>query len=59
MGGLESMVKKYSLDVFISGGTMDGSRADSFDMNRSALSQLFPDRALLLGMTLTGVFCTT
>ena len=60
VGGLKSMMKKCSLDVFMSRGTMDGSGADSFDMNRSALSQLFPDRALLLGMwtSIQSVFLT-
>ena len=59
VGGLESMVKKYSLDVFMSGGTMDGSRADSFDMNRSGIVPIVPGQSFTVGDDLTGVFCTT
>ena len=49
VGGLESMVKKYSLDVFMSGGTMDGSRADSFDMNRSGIVPIVPGQSFTVG----------
>ena len=59
VGGLELMVKKYSLDVFMSGGTMDGSRADSFDMNRSGIVPIVPGQSFTVGDDLTGVFCTT
>ena len=49
VGVLESMVKKYSLDVFMSGGTMDGSRADSFDMNRSGIVPIVPGQSFTVG----------
>ena len=49
VGGLESMMKNYSLDVFMSGGTMDGSRADSFDMNRSGIVPIVPGQSFTVG----------
>ena len=49
VGGLESMVKKYSLDVFMSGGTMAGSRADSFEMDGSRIVPIVPGQRFTVG----------
>ena len=49
VGGLKAMVKKYSVDAFMSSGTMDGSRADSFDMNGSGIVPIVPGRSFTVG----------
>ena len=49
VGGLKSMMKKCSLDVFMSRGTMDGSGADSFDMNRSGIVPIVPGQSFTVG----------
>ena len=49
VAGLKSMVEKYSLDVFMSGGTMDGSRADSFDMNGPGIVPIVPGQSFTVG----------
>ena len=49
VAGLKSMVGKYSLDVFMSGGTMDGSHADSFEMNRSRIVPIVPGQSFTVG----------
>ena len=47
--GLKSMLEKYSLDVFMSGGTMDGSRADSFEMDGSRIVPIVPGQSFTVG----------
>ena len=49
VGGLKAMVKKYSVDAFMSSGTMDGSRADSFDMNGSGIVPIVPGQSFTVG----------
>ncbi len=49
VAGLKSMVKKFSLDVFMSCGTIDGSRTDSFDMNSSAIVPVVPGQSFAFG----------
>ncbi len=48
VAGLKSMVKKFSLDVFMSCGTIDGSRADSYDMNASGIVPIVPGRSFTI-----------
>ncbi len=49
VGGLRSMIKKFSVEVFMSCGTIDGSRADSFDMNGSGIVPIVPGRSFAVG----------
>ena len=49
VAGLKSMVKKFSLDVFMSSGTIDASRAGSFDMNGSRIVPIVPGRSFSFG----------
>ena len=50
VGGLRSMIKKSSVEIFMSCGTIDGSRADSFDMNGSGIFPIVPAEVSRLGM---------
>ena len=49
VAGLKTMVKKMSLDVYMSCGTIDGSRMDSYDMNRSAIVPVVPGQSFTIG----------
>ncbi len=49
VAGLKAMVKKFSLDVFMSSGTIDGSRADRYDMNGSGIVPIVPGRSFTIG----------
>jgi len=49
VAGLKSMVKNFSLDVFMSCGTIDGSQADSYDLNGSGIVPIVPGRSFTIG----------
>ena len=49
VGGLRSMLKGSSIEAFMSGGTIEGSRADTFEMNGSALVPVVPGRSFQIG----------
>jgi phosphoribosyl 1,2-cyclic phosphodiesterase len=43
------MVKSSSIEAFMTCGTMDGCRADSFEMNGSAIVPVLPGRTFTIG----------
>ena len=46
--GLRSMLKASSLESFMTGGTIDGSHADSFDLNASAIIPVIPGQTFTI-----------
>ena len=49
VGGLGSMLKASSMEAFMTCGTIDGSHADSFEMNGSAIVPVIPGQTFTIG----------
>ena len=49
VGGLRAMLKASPVEAFMSCGTIDGSRVDSFEMNGSAIVPIIPGRTFAIG----------
>lgn len=49
VGGLGRMLKASPLEAFMTCGTMDGSRVDSFEMNGSAIVPVIPGQTFTIG----------